>query len=93
MKMNGADAILRSAFNNPGPGQTALPHVQNVRMRYRLRFNFDTNINPWVSFHGQLATGPRGLGSSLELIRGFPVWQRIGGAHAETVPISGGASV
>jgi hypothetical protein len=53
-----ADAILRPAFTTPGPGQTALPHEQNVRARYRLRFNFDTEINPWVSFHGQLSTGP-----------------------------------
>jgi Putative porin len=53
-----ADAIWRPAFTNPGPGQTALPHVQNVRARYRLRFNFDADVNPWVSFHGQLATGP-----------------------------------
>jgi hypothetical protein len=53
-----ADAIWRPAFTTPGPGQTALPHVQNVRARYRLRFNFDADVNPWVSFHGQLATGP-----------------------------------
>ena len=52
-----ADAILRPAFTNPGPGQTALPHVQNIRARYRLRFNLDAEVNPWVSFHGQLATG------------------------------------
>ena len=53
-----ADAIWRPAFTNPGPGQTALPHVQNLRARYRLRFNFDTDVNSWISFHGQLATGP-----------------------------------
>ena len=53
-----ADAVLRPAFDNPGPGQTALQHVQNVRARYRLRLNFDTELNSKVSFHGQLATGP-----------------------------------
>lgn len=53
-----ADAIWRSALNNPGPGETALPHVQNIRARYRLRFNFDTDVNSWISFHGQLTTGP-----------------------------------
>jgi hypothetical protein len=53
-----ADATWRSAFATPGPGQTALPHVQNIRARYRLRLNFDTELNSWLSFHGQLATGP-----------------------------------
>lgn len=53
-----ADAILRPAFTNPGPGQTALPHVQNVRGRYRVRLNFDADPATWLSFHGQLATGP-----------------------------------
>jgi len=61
-----ADAILRPAFTNPGPGQIALPHVQNVRARYRLRFNFDTEPNPWVSFHGQLTTGPENNGLTLD---------------------------
>lgn len=53
-----ADAIWRPAFSNPAPGQTTLTHVQNVRARYRLRFNLDADVNSWVSFHGQLATGP-----------------------------------
>jgi len=53
-----ADAILRPAFPNPGPGQTALTHVQNVRARYRFRLNLDSDLNKQVSFHGQLATGP-----------------------------------
>ena len=52
------DGILRPSFNSTTPGQPSLPHVQNVRARYRLRFNFDTDIHRAVSFHGQLATGP-----------------------------------
>src|ERR1043165_1424395 len=52
------DGIFRSAEPNPPPGFVPLTHAQNVRMRYRLRFNFDTDINSKVSFHGQLATGP-----------------------------------
>src|SRR5262245_7913843 len=51
------DAILRSSFNNPAPGQTALQHVQNVRARYRLRFNFATDINPKLTFSGQISSG------------------------------------
>ena len=50
-----ADGILRSASKAPNP---PLAHAQNVRARYRLRLNFDTDLNPQVSFHGQLATGP-----------------------------------
>jgi len=49
------DSIFRSATE---PDDPPLPHVQNVRMRYRLRLNFDTDIHPKLSFHGQLATGP-----------------------------------
>ncbi|HWN99438.1 MAG TPA: putative porin [Blastocatellia bacterium] len=49
------DAILRGATEPPDP---ALQHVQNVRMRYRLRLNLDTDINKLLSFHGQLSTGP-----------------------------------
>ena len=49
------DASLRSATNPPDP---ALTHLQNVRARYRLRLNFDTDLYPNLSFHGQLATGP-----------------------------------
>jgi hypothetical protein len=52
------DGIFRSAEPNPPAGFAPLTHVQNARMRYRLRFNFDTDINPKLSFHGQLATGP-----------------------------------
>lgn len=52
------DGIFRSAKPNPPAGFTAVTHQQNARMRYRLRFNFDTDINSKVSFHGQLATGP-----------------------------------
>jgi hypothetical protein len=61
-----ADAILRPALANPGPGETALPHVQNVRARYRLRLNLDTDVNPWVSFHGQLTTGAQNNPLSLD---------------------------
>ncbi len=52
------DGIFRKADNNPPPGFAPLTHQQNARMRYRLRFNLDTDINSKVSFHGQLATGP-----------------------------------
>ena len=52
------DGIFRSADSAPPAGFSPLTHQQNSRMRYRLRFNFDTDINPKVSFHGQLATGP-----------------------------------
>jgi len=49
------DGIFRSATQPPDP---PLEHVQNARARYRLRLNFDTDIHPNLSFHGQLATGP-----------------------------------
>jgi len=49
------DGIYRSATDPPDP---PLDHVQNARARYRLRLNFDTDIHPNLSFHGQLATGP-----------------------------------
>jgi len=52
------DGIFRSAEPNPPAGFAPLTHQQNARMRYRLRLNFDTDINPKISFHGQLATGP-----------------------------------
>jgi len=52
------DGIFRKADSTPPAGFTALTHQQNARMRYRLRLNFDTDLNPKVSFHGQLATGP-----------------------------------
>ena len=50
-----ADGIFRSASKAPDP---PLAHAQNVRARYRLRLNFDTDLYPNLSFHGQLATGP-----------------------------------
>jgi hypothetical protein len=49
------DGVFRSATD---PTDPPLPHVQNARMRYRFRLNLDTDINPKLSFHGQLATGP-----------------------------------
>jgi uncharacterized coiled-coil protein SlyX len=49
------DGIFRRATEPPDP---PLEHVQNARARYRLRLNFDTDIHPNLSFHGQLATGP-----------------------------------
>jgi uncharacterized coiled-coil protein SlyX len=49
------DGTFRSATQPPDP---PLEHVQNARARYRLRLNFDTDIHPNLSFHGQLATGP-----------------------------------
>lgn len=48
------DGIFRSASKAPDP---PLAHAQNVRARYRLRLNFDTDLYPNLSFHGQLATG------------------------------------
>jgi hypothetical protein len=48
------DATFRSASEPPNP---PLAHAQNVRARYRLRLNFDTDLYPTLSFHGQLATG------------------------------------
>jgi hypothetical protein len=49
------DAILRGSTEPPDP---PLQHVQNIRMRYRLRLNMDTDISNVLSFHGQLSTGP-----------------------------------
>lgn len=51
------DGIFRRAEPNPPPGLAALTHQQNSRMRYRLRLNFDAELYPTLSFHGQLATG------------------------------------
>jgi hypothetical protein len=51
------DGTFRRAEPNPPAGFAPLTHAQNVRARYRLRFNFDTDINPKLSFHGQLSTG------------------------------------
>ncbi len=53
-----ADAILRSADSTPPTGFAPLTHQQNVRARYRFRLNLDTDINPKISFHSQLSTGP-----------------------------------
>jgi uncharacterized coiled-coil protein SlyX len=52
------DGIFRKADPTPPAGFAALTHQQNARMRYRLRLNFDTDIDSKVSFHGQLTTGP-----------------------------------
>jgi hypothetical protein len=52
------DGIFRRADPNPPAGFAALTHQQNVRMRYRLRLNLDTDINPKLSFHTQFSTGP-----------------------------------
>lgn len=49
------DGTFRSATEPPDP---PLNHVQNARGRYRFRLNFDTDIHPNLSFHGQLSTGP-----------------------------------
>jgi hypothetical protein len=49
------DGTFRPATEPPDP---PLDHIQSARARYRLRFNFDTDIYPNLSFHGQLATGP-----------------------------------
>lgn len=51
------DGTFRGAEPNPPAGFAPLTHAQNARVRYRLRFNFDTDINPKLSFHGQLSTG------------------------------------
>src|SRR6266545_6469114 len=51
------DGIFRKADPTPPVGFAPLAHQQNARARYRLRLNFDTDINPKLSFHGQLATG------------------------------------
>jgi hypothetical protein len=52
------DGIFRSAEPNPPAGFAPLIHDQNARARYRLRLNLDTDIDPRLSFHLQLATGP-----------------------------------
>lgn len=63
------DGIFRRAEPNPPAGFAPLTHQQNSRVRYRLRLNFDTDINPKLSFHGQLATGP--INNSLTLDQDF----------------------
>jgi hypothetical protein len=52
------DGIIRPAFNAETSDQQSLTHVQNIRGRYRLRLNIDSDIHPMVSFHGQVASGP-----------------------------------
>ena len=49
------DGIFREATTPPDP---PLEHVQNARVRYRFRLNFDANIYENLTFHAQLATGP-----------------------------------
>lgn len=51
------DGTFRESEPNSPAGFAPLTHVQNARMRYRLRFNFDADINSKLSFHGQLSTG------------------------------------
>jgi hypothetical protein len=52
------DAILRKADPTPPAGFAPLTHQQNIRGRYRFRLNLDTDVDPKISFHAQLATGP-----------------------------------
>ena len=49
------DAFFRPASKPPDPPSL---HQQNVRMRYRFRLNLDADATPYLSFHGQLSTGP-----------------------------------
>lgn len=49
------DGTFRPATEPPDP---ALQHLQNARIRYRLRLNMDAELNKALSFHGQLSTGP-----------------------------------
>jgi TolA-binding protein len=60
------DATWRPATTPPDP---ALQHAQNVRMRYRLRLNLDSDINKLLSFRGQLSTGP--INNALTLDQDF----------------------
>ena len=62
------DGTFRRASKAPDP---PLDHVQNARARYRLRLNFDADLYPNLSFHGQLATGP--LNNQLSAIRTSPL--------------------
>ncbi len=39
-------------------GNSVADPVQNIRARYRLRFNIDKELDPRFRFHAQLATGP-----------------------------------
>lgn len=49
------DGTFRRATDPPDP---PLDHVQNARVRYRFRLNFDAKIYDNLTFHAQLATGP-----------------------------------
>ena len=60
------DGIFRPATEQPDP---PLQHAQNVRMRYRLRLNLDSDINKAIAFHGQLSTGP--INNALTLDQDF----------------------
>lgn len=51
------DGIFRKAEPMTPEGFAPLTHQQNTRARYRLRLNFDTDIDSKISFHGQLSTG------------------------------------
>jgi hypothetical protein len=57
------DALLRKSSKLQ---DLPLPHAQNVRGRYRLRLNLDTDITRYLSFHGQVSTGPANNGLSLD---------------------------
>ena len=57
------DAILRAATRPPDP---PVQHAQNVRMRYRLRLNLDSDLNKAIGFHAQLSTGPINNGLTLD---------------------------
>jgi Putative porin len=63
------DDTFRRAEPNPPAGFAALTHLQNARMRYRLRLNLDTDIDSKLTFHGQLATGP--VNNSLTMDQDF----------------------
>ena len=60
------DGTFRKADPNPPAGFAPLTHVQNARMRYRLRLNFDTDVDSKISFHGQLSTGALNSGLSAD---------------------------
>lgn len=60
------DGTFRKADPNPPAGFAPLTHLQNARMRYRLRLNFDTDIDSKISFHGQLSTGALTTGLSAD---------------------------
>ena len=57
------DGTIRPPTREPNP---PLQHAQNVRMRYRLRLNLDSDINKIIGFHGQLSTGPINNGLTLD---------------------------